>query len=165
MGFGKDGKGQIIYDQVTISLGTLAAKDVIAGAIHTSLENAFRILKTEYFITWDGVTVADADGPILVGMSAGGLSAAEIEEAIEADPTGSFDRPAIEESNRPVWPVALLNQALEGGMLQAKGSFNPRWTMPETIGWSWWVYNLENAALTTGSAVIVFAKNFGVWVQ
>ncbi len=170
MGFGKDGKGQILWDISTITLGALAANDAVSVTQGSNLLEDFRILKTEYFI---GTKFADnSEGPLLIGMAAGGNTAAEIEEAIEAEPNDISDTPEIEEVMRPVWPVTIhILQSFSGtaefstvGKNISEGVLNPRWTMPNPSGWSWWAYNL-GTLFTTGGLVEIAAKHFGVWVR
>ena len=81
----RDGKGQIIWDRVaSADMGALAANDLvsISGAVFDAMVEDFRIIKMDY---WIGLTPAQAivilDGPILVGVAAGQLDAAEVEEA------------------------------------------------------------------------------------
>ncbi len=171
MGFGKDGMGVILWDFSTITPGALAAKDVASISSHSSLIEDFRIIKIEWFFARD---VADnAQAHCLVGLAAGGLTAAEIEEALESAPIDSFDRPASEQTMRPVWPLSILgtqgflqtNESSSVGTLSDRGEKTIRWTMPNTVGWSWWCYNITDTAFTTGDRIFVAAKIFGVWVR
>ncbi len=170
MGFGKDGKGQILYDITILSPGSLSPNDVGSTAVHTNLTEDFRILKTEYWVSWNPVITDGQEGPVIVGMAAGGLSATEIEECLEADPTDTSDAPESEQVMRAVWPLEqfiLYNDTTGvdyGSVISAQGTFNPKWTMPNPSGWSWWVYN-QSTALLTGGAFFFFAKHFGVWVR
>lgn len=166
MGFGKDGKGFILWDKAEISVGALASDDAISTIVETNLVEDFRILKTEWFFAWRAPDFTE--GPILVGMAAGGLSAAEIEETIESVPSQMADVPPAERSMRPVWPLAVMMLQTDGTVgdphTLKQGEFNPRWTMPNPLGWSWWIYNHGNAALTAGGVFHIVAKHFGVWV-
>ncbi len=173
MGFGKDGKGQILYEAAINdgALGTLASKDVVefGGSYHEALEEDFRILKCEYMMAIapaQAITVLD--GPIVIGFAAANLSAAEIEECIEAVPVNRGDI-LLEKTMRPVWPLEIMvfedPDTGNSGAFVRKGSFNPKWTFQNPDGWVWWIYNLSTAALTTGSLLSIFAKYFGVWVS
>ncbi len=172
-GFGKDGKGQILWDVVTLTLGTLASQDVISVGSVTglNLREDFRILKTQYFIHFAPGAFDALEGPLLVGMAAGGLTAALIEEAIESTPNDRNDYPEIEEVMRPIWPLDSLflsvdttNNASTGNRLVAVDEFNPRWTMPSPDGWVWWAMNRSAGALSDLGTLIITAKHFGVWV-
>ncbi len=164
MGFGKDGKGQILWSRSSFTVGVLAALDLAAnGDGYTSLEEDFRILRTDYYISFAPQAVADI---LLIGMADGGLTAAEIEEAIESRPQDLNDYPANEQVMRPVWPVEILGDASAGaGPVTVKGTVNPKWTFKSPEGWQWWIYNTSAAAATTtGGIVTIIAKHFGVWV-
>ncbi len=173
MGFGKDGKGQILYESAINSgaLGALASKDVIefGGSYHEVLEEDFRILKCEYWMgTASAQAIVVADGPIIVGLSAANLQAADIEATFEAVPINRGDI-LLERTMRPVWPLEmfeLFDPDIGVGYNQVvKGSFNPRWTFQNPDGWTWWIYNVSASALVSGSGLTIFAKFFGVWVS
>ncbi len=171
MGFGKDGRGQILYDKIEITLGALAADDVISNTGRSaSWTEDFRIFKSEYYLNY---TPADnSEGPILVGIADGALSAAEIEEALESSPAEANDAPAIEFAQRAVWPLEIFNisgfagtaEVSNEGFLTAKGEKNLRWTFSDQDGYVAWALNLSDSVLTTGGKVFMFLKNFGMWV-
>ncbi len=170
MGFGKDGQGQIIYDQTRGGLGALAALDAveIGGSYNDALVEDFRIMKMDY---WMAILPATAitilDGPIIIGLAAGQITAAQVEQALEAVPLNS-DATALEESNRPVWPLEIFlipdADLADNATLVRKGSINLRWTFNNPSGWVWWAYNVSSGALTTGSIAVILAKMFGMWV-
>jgi len=165
MGFGKDGKGQILYENVALLPGALAAKDVIAGfgAYQDNLIEDFRILKSE--IHW-GTRTGTAGDSFMWGIAGGELSAAEIEEALEARPFNTNDNVALERSMRPVWPLGVSvladDPSTSGGVPIEK---NVRWTFANPNGWQFWVYNYTSLAMTTGTICDLFIKHFGVWVR
>ncbi len=171
MGFGKDGRGQILYDQISAGIGTIAANDVslMGGRYDGSMLEDFRIIKMDYWIT---LTPAQAitvlDGPITIGIASGDLTSAEIEEAIEAAPLGNSDVVANARSMRPVWPLEsyVLKDPDTGGVpaLTRKGSINIRWTFPNPTGWTYWAFNHGAGTLTTGNNIFGLLKLFGLWV-
>ncbi len=164
MGFGKDGKGIILWDAVTITLGTLAARDVLgADSGYTGITEDFRILKSKYYLDWSTQAVGDV---ILIGIADGQMTDAEIEEALEARPVENNDVPAIERAGRAVWPLAILGENSGGsGHLVFQMEENLRWTFSKAEGWRYWAWNLSTStALTTGGIVSFIAKHFGVWV-
>ncbi len=171
MGFGKDGMGQILYDQIRGGLGALATLDValLGGSYDAALVEDFRIFKMDY---WMNISPNQAtvilDGPVIIGIAAGNLTAAEIEQSLEAIPLNA-DATALEESNRPVWPLEtfLIPDAdnADNSDLTRKGSINLRWTFQNPSGWVWWAYNLSSFNLITGSTVVTLAKMFGMWVK
>lgn len=155
----------IVYDDVTVTLGTLASKDAIAEAskIDSTRGNGFRIMKTEYWVDFRGKTANE--GPLMVGMSAI-FDAAGVESAIEADPQDSSEDSNNLLAKRPIWPLALLQAAPDGNDQQVQmHSVNPRWSVPEGENLYWWVYNMGAAGLTTGTVVHIFAKHYGVWLR
>ncbi len=171
-GFGKDGKGQILYDTSlsSVDLTAITTRDVVelGGAYHEALEEDFRMLRCDY---WIGINPAQAivilDGPLMVGLAAANLTAAQIEEAIEAIPVNRGDT-ALEASMRPVWPLEVFNLwDVDSGPIDTtrKGTFNPKWTFQNPDGWTWWTYNMSDATMVTGSDISIFAKYFGVWVS
>ncbi len=161
-------QGAIVHDLSVITVGALAALDavVVNSVIDATREEGFRILKTEYFVHFEGKTTAE--GPVMFGFAAN-LNAAEIEEAIEADPQQRADDPEMHNAMRPVWVLGVIpklsteqDQSFPGNV---KGIFNPRWSIPEGKGASWWAYNNSSGALTTGLLIKIMAKHFGVWLR
>ncbi len=172
MGFGKDGKGTIIWDRLSsAALGALAPVDVVglSGSVFNAMVEDFRILKMDYFV---GLQPAQAivvqDGPLLFGVASGHLLAAEIEEAIESILLNRGGVPEGEQAMRPVWPleVFVMHDPDQGPQsdLTRKGSFNPKWTFTNPDGWRYWVYNMTGGAIITGSTISLITKSFGVWV-
>ncbi len=160
MGFGKDGKGQILWDALNQGLGALAAKDVVAFGAR-AIQEDFRILRLDYYAAWKAAAAGDA---VLFGLADGALTAAEIEECIENQALDSNDVPAIEQSMRPVWPMDMLVDSA-GGTPNVSGSIKPRWTFKDTDSWQYWAYNPDSStALTTGGELPLVCKIFGVWV-
>ncbi len=165
MGFGKDGQGQILHDTVILALGALAAGDTISAItkIDGTRSQGFRILKTEVMISHKGL--GGGEGPVVVGLALNN-NAAEIEEALEADPQGPQDVPAAEQTTRPVWPLAMITQTdlgqVNNGMPIDK---NLRWSFSEAQAMSVWGFNVDDSVLTTGGQVIFSMKHFGVWLR
>ncbi len=168
MGFGKDGKGVILWDVNTISTGALASADAVVAGSYGSLTTSFRILKTEYFMGANFAGVDAQEGPLLVGIASKALSAAEVEECIEATPANHSDN-ANEHSMRAVWPLETFFQLGDTSSaipanVSAKGIVNLKWTFEEDGGWNWFAYNYSGVALTAGATINIVAKHFGVWV-
>ncbi len=173
MGFGKDGKGQILRETVTITVGALAARGVVKHTGGVALDTtSFRILKSEYFIVTATPFQADLD-QLIFGFANGALSTAQIAAAIEADGPDDRNDPDKEETMRAVW---LLAHVLEGELAAPAGIpqplnnglpliFKPRWTFTPTEGWDWIAYNPLDGAITTGAVFNIVATHFGVWVD
>ncbi len=165
MGFGKDGKGAIIRERVEIDLGALATQTAIlqtAGGV--TLEDDFRIVKTEYTIYYDAFTALNS---FCVGIADGHLSTGQIAACLTANgPNEQADRPGIELAERPVWILEPLHMtaALEQSRSTVKGEKVFRWTFNDAEGWNWFVFNPLDNSLNAGSELIILAKHFGVWV-
>ncbi len=172
MGFGKDGKGAIIRETITDgALGALAGQDAVKfqGPV---LQEDFRILKSEIYALVNVLT-ANEGLSMLFGIANGELSAAEIEECIEAQgPLDRNDRVAIERAERWVKVLGVTNDQgvstttelfydMHSGapMLTSKD----RWTYSDPEGWTYWIYN-RGGSLTTGSTLQLVATHYGVWV-
>ncbi len=172
MGFGKDGKGQIIQRQLSITLSTLAGGNVITGTPLVMTEN-FRVLKAEVYASIEGLTAGEG-AALLIGLARGSLSDNQIEEALNGAPVGPNDQQNIDRAGRPVWIMGATDQrgsqAGNATKLQFSGEHGlmltakPRWTFHFPAGWTFWVFNYDNSALTTGATVRMHIKLYGVWV-
>ena len=176
MGFGKDGKGAIIKEDTSFTLGALAAQDVLATDSNVALDKDFRILKTELSAILTGVTSLEGAG-LLLYMTEGDLTAAEIEENIELNgPVTDGDQEGQERASRWVRRVAVSSddtvnnteRSMRGEGNSPLISLNPRWTFRRRRtstegGWNWAIYN-DGVVLTTGTTVRVKATHYGVWV-
>ncbi len=108
MGFGKDGKGQILYDQTNLAVGALAAKDAaVSASQYGTLVEDFRIIKMEYYI---GYFPQGAGDFLLFGIANGELTAQQIEECLEATPQNYNDAVGTEQAGRQVFPLAILGE-------------------------------------------------------
>ncbi len=173
MGFGKDGKGIIIREDVSITLGALASQSAVKSVGGAALQTtSFRILKTEYFIVMTTSWAAEND-QVLLGIANGELSAAEIAACINANgPDDRNDRVKAELASRGVWMFDHLREQ-PGQTLgvneivndNRKNEFAIRWTFTPTEGWDWFVFNPLDGAITTGPVFRIFAKHYGVWVD
>ena len=81
-GFGKDGKGQILHDEITINVGALLDNAAKKQAIPYTLEDDFRIIKVEWALVMKGGTAGE--GPLWVCLCDNQLSEAQIAEAVNA---------------------------------------------------------------------------------
>ncbi len=176
MGFGKDGKGAIVKEHSSITLGALAAFSFTQNDSDVLLDMDFRILKSEVTAVIRAMTSLEGVGLVLY-MVQGILSAAEAEENIELDgPVRLGEKIEEEQASRWVRRVGItmpptvnetervFTNEYGGGLLTLK----PRWTFRRGRtaaegGWNWGVYN-QGAVLTTGGIVDVTATHYGVWV-
>lgn len=162
MGFGKDGRGFIYHEINALTLGALAAEDVAVVAGPT-IDEDFRIMKTEVFVAYQNPT--QNEGAVVFGIAQGALTATEIEECLEAEPTDENDVPAVEQAMRAVFPLGILVMATDGGRIIDHIDRKLTWTFKNAEGWQWFAYNLDSGALTTGGSLRILAKHYGVWVR
>jgi len=172
MGFGKDNKGAIIRETIQDeALAGLSAHDAVKFAGPVITED-FRLLKTEVVAMVNALTQGQGEGMIF-GIANGELTAAEIEEAIEANgPLDRNDRQGQERSERNVKILGVSR--LDGTSTQTEKQFENvdgglimvskhRWTYSNPEGWAWFIYN-PGGTLTTGSTLQLSATHYGVWV-
>ncbi len=106
------------------------------------------------------------DTTTIVGLSLG-LSAAEIEEALEADPQGIEDVPAVDSANRKVWPIWILAANAEDDAQQIQRYddipvlFRER---PEGSSFVWFAYNASLVTITAGAVTITASWVFD-WMR
>lgn len=168
MGFGKDGDGAIIYENVQIALSTLADSAAIkqtSGGVGSSLEEDFRVFKTEYDIHIEGG--ADEDF-VTIGICDNELSVTEIAETLNLNgPVDRNDRDSVEKSERAVFEFGHKRGAGDDGekfVPRMSHSWGKGWTFSDTDGWAWFAYNDSGAALPTGTIIRIRAKHFGKWL-
>ncbi len=175
MGFGKDGKGAIVKEQTSFTLGALAGQGFQLENDSVGLDEDFRILKSEITCTITGLTTTEGNGLILY-MTQGELTLALAEANIEGNgPNSPGDRDNIEIAERWVRRVGMTSGgdvATERVMLNEHGGpllkINPRWTFRRRRtatqgGWNWGIYN-DGATITSGASARVLATHYGVWV-
>ncbi len=170
MGFGKDGKGAMIRETITDgALGALAGQDVVAFQGPVITED-FRILKSEIYAIVNVLTAGQGNG-LLFGIANGELTAAEIEECLEAQgPLDLNDRVPTEKAERNVKWLGTTDNVLnaterlienpEGGTILTS---KHRWTYSNPEGWKYWLYN-RGGTLTTGATLQLMATHYGVWL-
>ncbi len=177
MGFGKDGKGAIVKEQVTLTVGALAARDLVIGNSAVALDSDFRILRSDITACIVGMTSLEGQGVILY-MTEGDLTEAQVEANIEQNgPLSLGDQDLEEIASRWVRRVAMtvgptvnetervMRNKYGGPLLELE----PRWTFRRRRtstdgGWNWALYN-DGVALTTGATLHLLATHYGVWVN
>ncbi len=171
MGFGKEGKGVIVGEARSQTLGTLANNTGILIGTKNAMTENYRMLKAEVYARITGVTANELKAGALY-LANGDLTLAEVEEAIETGgPFGPSDRVPAEKMMRAVFLVGIIRQgdnAAERVIIDAKTGApliqaKPRWTFAPTLSWNWVFYN-GGEAPTTGATIRINVKSFGVWV-
>jgi len=174
MGFGKDGKGVIIYESRSQAIGVLGANAGILVGTKLATTDNFRMLKGEVTAILSGLTAAEGQG-LLFGIADGDLTLVEIEEALDLNgPLDMGDLVIAEQAGRPVFVLGvyeIMEVASTQGLFRDKLTGAPmithktRWTFRDASkGWNYFVYS-PGAAFTTGATVKIHAKSFGVWVN
>jgi len=168
----KESNLAMLYEDITLAVLAPATKaaTVVASKADGSRQNGYRIMKTEWMMQYEGKTTGE--GPIIWGFAMG-LTAAEVAAALTADPQSSTDDRNAGETERPIWPLGLIDEnSVESGdnaataaPLQLNGTFNPKWSQPEAQQFIWWAWNMSTGTLTTGLVLRIFAKHFGVWLR
>ncbi len=143
-----------------VTLGALAALDVISANLKADagIGQGFKIVKMKYTMSWRNNTTLE--GPIVWGLAKGPIDAAEIEEALEADPQGEVDIPAAEFAVRKVFPMGMIpaSGTVNGGleMMPMRSIRFPWKTVRDDESIAIWHWNLGAATLTTGWLVVYF---------
>lgn len=176
MGFGKDRKGAIVSDFVSVTVGTLASR---TGKLipHSVVNTApFRILRHEVIGGIKGSAVADEGSALALGLTRADLTLSEIEETLDLiGPTGPGKIIETERSERRIWWCGMvdpvqdaaatdyrpLRDMITGGPMMV---VTPRWTFDEGLGWQHFMYNFGDAVATTGKTMRIAHRSFGLWL-
>ncbi len=163
--FSSNNMAAIVWDEVQITLGTLAFGVAIQSDSRIDAERiqGFRVLRTEWFAVIKGL--ATSAGPLLLTLCHD-LSTGEVQETIGADPQRSNDPTLSPRANRPLWPLHVFffkTDTVEG--LRAQGVVKIGWSIPEGTDLRWGIVNVSGTDLVTGGTLFVTAKHFGVWLK
>ncbi len=168
-----------IYDEaVTLTIGAMVANDVniYETKIDSSRGNGFKLIKVAVGGEYSGKQ--DGEGPLIFGAACN-MSAAEIETALEEDPQDSSEA-TLRSQQAWMKPLFFLTGDGIGGAFGLGGAggagvaitgvvpmmeFPVNWSIREGQAFSWWLYNMQAGALTTGSKIILFAEYYGVWLN
>jgi len=172
MGFGKEGKGIINRQSLTVAIVTLAQSTGLIVGTKPAIEVGFRMLKSEVVCTVTGVTPGELNGLALYLVD-GDYDLTEFEASVELNaPLGPNDSVNLEKAMRFMkFAGAADRVAGADGVLVLRNDNGgillttmPRWTFQRVKSWNWILYN-HGVAPTTGATAFVKAKNFGVWVR
>ncbi len=152
-----------------LSVGALAALDVISGAITSAAADKLRFISLIGSWSWSDIG-AVIDDSMSFGVAHSDYTAQEIEECLEA--TGSIDlgdKLAMEKSNRLVREIGIFSNATNVAAVGGS-SFNDGKPVKTRLNWLMsagdtlqvWVRNASATVYTTGSE-IVFSGN--LWVK
>ncbi len=144
------------YQLFRMTLSTLATAAVIedSAKTDTSRANGVRVKKMKVAISYKGKTAGE--GPLLVGVAKGNMSAAELAEALNSDPQGPDNTVPMEQAKRTVMPLALIPAAAVASPADTRWIRSVRFPwkeVPEGTDITMWVQNLDTGSLTTGTVV------------
>ncbi len=149
----------------SLALATLASRDLVIVA-GPAMVTGGTLISTKTVMT---VLQPDAvDGPFLIGVAVGGLTAAQIESALELDgPSGPAHTDVIQNASRlrHIRTLGVLRQLLE-----QSGETMTLWIDQQIklgfteadAGWNWWIYNL-GATLVAGSTWEITERDFVIF--
>ena len=143
----------------TETMGTLAALTAQLSVKATLTQN-YKAVSFHGVISIDGLTLGD--GPILWGFAAAEISAAELEEYLEAIPVSSRDTPAKDQVQRAVQVMGAVGLNQEVVYMQGHRMLLP--TFREGVGFAIWVYN-AGVQMTTGAVWRERGRFFGRWLN
>ncbi len=150
------------------ALGSLAATKI--GSKIGVRKQGFRVVKSDIHFMMGGKTTDE--GPIMIGVACNADST-EVEEILEADPQAPSDN---DERGMGVFvkPLFMITKnELELPLASAPSerlrfvfSYGKNgWSIPEDQELSYWAYNMDDAALTSGTSFRIFGEHFGVWLR
>lgn len=107
------------------------------------------------------------EGPLVYGIASSELTAAEIAEAITADPQGPDDVPDSEQVTREVFIIGEFkpNVLLDSGLTMMTRIHYPWKEVNEEQGLVYFVMNRSGGALTTGSLIKFTGFILGEWLS
>ncbi len=158
-------RGNIDLDS---ALGTLAAKTLLTFPVSSTVSE--RTLISSVVAQWSliGKTIADNQGPIMVGLAHSDYTAAEIEAWVEQQ--GSWaeaDLVAREISSRKIRRVGVFSEAASLGA----STLNEGRPVKTKLNWilnagqtlDVWAYNNGSAALATTDPNVVVSGHANLW--
>ncbi len=147
--------------------GALAAgaSHSVATKLDASQQQGIWIRKVKAAMSF--TTKSAGEGPLSAGFSQG-LSGAEINEAIGADPQGMGDELATSQANRHVVPLWYVGNDGTGSSefvvrIETIPDF-PRWKVRENVSLSTYVFNHDSTALTNLN-MRIFWWLLGEWID
>ncbi len=154
------------FQHISQSLSTLAAKTSIKSdtTIDGSNAQGVRLRKIRYAVTHIGGTATE--GPFLYGLCSKALTVAELDEAIDADPSFDGDVPAEDRTQRKVVVLGSIGQSAgnESGVVPWRTA-RWYWVTPENDGIQFFVRNQDTSPLMTGMVVKFMGQFYGEWLH
>ncbi len=148
------GDQQVQHGIEGLALGTLAGLSALTGSLNMDAARTSGVILKKFKGAFQLNGLTNGEGPILFGLSKD-LSAAEVTEALNADPQGPGDIPATERGNRKVLPIGFWdeNSLVPNGHPYMLRDLHWPWKeLKENEGIQFFVFNMGSSALTTGGA-------------
>ncbi len=138
---------------VNMSLGALAASDVISSAMTGTSTGTYRVTSIDCRWMWNDIADVN-DDYLTFGVAHSDYTAAEIEEALEG--TGGIDpgsKIELERANRLVREIGVISSPTQLG---GSGEFNDGKSMKTKLNW----------LINIGDSLVIWARNASgtVWV-
>ncbi len=153
---------------VSVALSTLASRDLLLSGFVAAQVVGGTLISTKTVMTV--LSPDQFDGPFLVGVATGALTAAEIEAAIEnLGPSGPAHSTQTELSSRfrhirTLGVIDFRNQDAavgSAGVLWIDEQIKMGWAEQDG-GYQWWIYNL-GPTLVAGSTWEVTERSFVIY--
>ncbi len=145
----------VSHEQVSIDVTGLTSANVIGDVtkIDGARNQGVHIDQIKWAARWQQFTTLE--GGVQVGLSVGdGLTDAQVEEALEADPQSDSDVPATEQSLRKVFPLFMVPDSTElDSHQQMEFRSIDRWPfkdLNEDEALKTYAYNTSGTTLTSG---------------
>ncbi len=114
------------------------------------------------------------EGPIIIGVACNTV-ASQVELIMENDPQapsstdergkGNYVK-ALHMIGKDELKIPIATDGDDRSWLPMTVSYGKNgWSIPEDQALSYWAYNMDDAALTTGTTMEIFAEHFGVWLR
>ncbi len=155
-----------------LSLGTLAARTLIGVGFDNGVDSTTLVSSISAVYSISDWTPGGDIGPVLVGISHGDYSDAEIQAYLDATQSwNSGDLIAQEINKRRIRRVGILISS-DGGATneQSLNDGKPiktklNWTLNEGQGLRLWAFNMGSAAFATTDPSIHIAGHANLWVN
>ncbi len=147
-----------------LGLSTLGDNTVLTQSILGALGEEMFFISAD--LTWTLAEATAGEGPIKVGVAHGDLTAAEINEALDASPLDRDDIIANERRRRPVRTVGMFRSTTATEVLNDGRKIRTTIKMKVGIGHdlNFWARNQSGATLTAGTQIQVDGVLYARWI-
>ncbi len=154
------GDQQVQHERLIMAAGALAAQTAITFSLNLAATRTSGVIIKKWMASFQDKDFTLGEGPVLFGISQD-LSAAEVAEALTADPSGTGDIPETEQANRRVFPLGMISVLGPTEINFVREIHWPWKELKENTGLQMWLFNLDTATLITGGNLV----GFHTWVQ